>query len=472
MQALPPQLDPQVGGWIVMQRVYCMIYDTLITRDWANGGETVGLLATSWSYIDDSTLEFTLRDDVVWHDGTPFTATDVKFTFDRSLANDPLISTNGTYPLNEVVAVDAHTVRFLTKGPQGAFFSMLAEGGAYIVPAAYHTEVGYEQFQLKPIGTGPYKVTEYAPDTHIALDVNEQYFGGVSAAKKVMVYGVPEVSTRIAALLNDEYDLILDLPPDQVPTVQNGGDFTITDVAPLNSNIYAIIGTNPWVEKKEIRQALSLGIDRQLIVDELLLGFGVVPTTLQSPLDPLYTERPPLEYNPEKAKELMTAAGYNGEEITLACDSPNYYPLEREWTEVIIGMWQEIGLNVTMGPIDVNERVTLGTDDPWHLFTSSTGLLADTTLYLTYGNPNAAYQRLFAPGQFDELNEVVNEALVTVDVEQRKALYKQAFDILEDFTMVLNLFTINRVSASKPNLTWQETPNFGIELRAGKFTVA
>jgi hypothetical protein len=67
---------------------------------------------------------------------------------------------------------------------------------------------------------------------------------------------------------------------------------------------------------------------------------------------------------------------------------------------------------------------------------------------------------------------VVNEALVTVDVEQRKALYKQAFDILEDFTMVLNLFTINRVSASKPNLTWQETPNFGIELRAGKFTVA
>ncbi|MGH2549729.1 MAG: ABC transporter substrate-binding protein, partial [Thermomicrobiales bacterium] len=106
MSSLPPQLDPQTTGWIVMNRVYCMVFDTLIARDWANGGELIPGLAESWTQIDDTTVEFKLRAGVVFHDGTPFTSTDVKFTLERSLQGDPKLGVTGQYPIEEVTALD------------------------------------------------------------------------------------------------------------------------------------------------------------------------------------------------------------------------------------------------------------------------------------------------------------------------------------------------------------------------------
>lgn len=457
-----------------MSRVYNMVFDTLIARDWVNNGAFIPGLAVSWKQTDDVTYAFTLREGVVFHDGSPLTANDVKFTLSRSLAGDARLGVTGQFPIEEITVTDDLNFTVRTTGPRGDFLAKLAGYDSSIISEAYFNTVGYEGFQQMPLGTGPYKVTEYIPDQHILFDANEQYWGGVSAAKKVTLTGIPEVSTRVAALMNDEVDIAMDLPPDQVETVQNAGDFTISDVAPMNSNIYAIVG-NPPLDKKEIRQALNLGIDRQAIVEQLLNGYGVWPTGIQQPVDPLYSERPQLPYDPEKAKQLLALVGYNGEEIKLAFDSPNYYPLEQEWTQAIVSMWSDIGLNVTMSPIDVNQRVLIAATDPWHLFTSSQGVTADPGLGSTYATPTSAYQKLFvneAPGTFDDLNETATALQQSVDQTERIALAKTAYDFLEEFVMVLTIVTINRISASKNTLTFQEDPDFGLQLRAGKFTIA
>lgn len=474
MSSLPPQLDPQTTGWIVMARVYNMIFDTLIMRDWANGGEFVPGLATEWEQADDITYNFTLREGVVFHDGTPLTASDVKFTLGRSLEGDARLGVTGQYPIEEISVADDLHFSIKTTGPRGDFLIKLTGNDSSIISEAYFNQVGYEGFQQMPLGTGPYKVTEYIPDQHILFDVNEQYWGGVPAAKKVTLTGIPEVSTRVAALLNDEVDMVMDIPPDQVSTIQNGGEYSITDVAPMNSNIYAIVG-NPPLDKKEIRQALNLGFDRQAIVEQLLNGYGVWPTGIQQSVDPLYSERPQLPFDPDKAKDLLASVGYAGEEIKLAFDSPNYYPLEQEWTQAIVSMWSDIGLNVTMSPIDVNQRVLIAATDPWHLFTSSQGVTADPGLSTTYASPNSYYQKLFVneiPGTFDDLNETAIALQQSVDQTERIALAKTAFDFLEDFVMVLTIVTINRISAAKPAITFQEAPDFGLELRPGKFSIA
>jgi peptide/nickel transport system substrate-binding protein len=372
-----------------------------------------------------------------------------------------------------VTAVDDHKVRFVTTAPSGAFLYQLASNsGAYVIPQAYFNQVGGDAFQLAPVGTGPFKLTEYAPDTHISFVRNESYFDGLSAAKSVVVGTIPEVSTRIAALLNGEQDIVLDLPPDQIATIEQRGDFTVDAVAPQNVQVIQFFGINAPVDKKEIRQAMSLGIDRQTIVEELLLGYGVWPSGLQSPADPLYTERPQLPYDPDQAKALLAQAGYAGEEIQFVFDSPDYYPLEQVWAEAVAGMWTELGLNIKLVPMDVTVRATLDGSDPYHCYAQSMGVTADNVFPTGYLNESSFYEKFFPAGTFTELNEIVAEASKTVDNVKRGELYTQALDFHADFVPQAVLFTVDRIGAMTNKISWKQNPDFTIDLLPAHLTVS
>jgi peptide/nickel transport system substrate-binding protein len=469
--ALPPQLDPQTTDWIVMMRNYSLIFDTLIRQDWTNGGAFVPWLATGWTQVDDETLEVTLRDDVFFHNDAKLTADDVKYTFERSMQGDARLGVTGIYQLKEMVAVDETTVRFITDGPSGKLVTQLSAPKSSIVPAAYHQEVGYEVFQSAPIGTGPYKLVEFVPDSHLAFERHEQYFAGLPAAKRVRESAIPEVSTRIAALLNGEVDLILDLPPDQVPTIEAGGEFKIDSTSPLNVNNFDIIGLNPPMDKKGVRQAMSLAIDRGLIVEQLLLGNGLHPGGLQSIYDPLYTERAPLAYDPERAKALLAEAGYAGEEIQMVFDQPEYYPLGIAWAEAVAAMWSDVGINVKMVGLEVGQRVEAAIpDSQYHVVISSNGVLADNEISDGFA-PTGYYTSFHTPGSLDDVVALFQEAGRTVDPAMRSEIYKQALDIVDDFVPVVTLFTINRVSAMIPSISWKGSPNFGIDLRPDNFSI-
>lgn len=473
MATLPPQLDPQTTTWIVMLRVYPMMFDTLIERDWSQNGKLVPGLATGWTQVDDVTLEVTLRDDIRFHDGTLLTAEDVRYTFDRSLQNDARLEVTDIFRLAEVAAVDDYTVRFTTKQPSGSLLLQLTARNASIIPAAHHQEVGYEAFQQAPVGTGPFMLTEFVPDSYLKLTRNDAYHGGVAAARTVTVSGIPEVSTRIAALLNGEVDLIVDVPPDQTPAIESAGGFAIDSVSPLNVNVLDIPAGNAPMDKKEIRQAMSLAIDRQTIIEELLLGNGLWPSSLQSQFDPLYVERPPLAYDPERARALLAEAGYAGEEIQFVFDTPDYYPLEQAWSEAIAAMLREVGMNVTMVGLDVGQRVEVSVpDSPYHIITDSSGVLADIEISQYLDSPTAYYINLHPPGALDELMAVIQEAEVTIDEEQRREIYQRALDIMDDEVPMIVLFTINRISAMNDSLAWTGTPDFGIDLRPANFSVS
>jgi peptide/nickel transport system substrate-binding protein len=471
LPALPWTLDPQTTTAIVTRRVGAMIFDTLIRHDWSASGELVPSLATSWERLDDLTIEFALRDDVVWHDGTPFTAEDVRYTFERTLREDPNIGVNGVFPIAAIEVLDDHRVRFVTDGPDGAFENRLAEEYGGIVPAAYVEEIGFDAFQTRPMGTGPYRLVDFVADSHVTLEANEQYFAGRPAADRVEVRGVPEVATRIAGLLNDELDIILDVPSDQIATVEERGRFAIDSVSPLNANVLNMNGILPPTDNKLVRQALDLSIDRETIVEQLLEGHGLWARSVQSEFDPLYIERPPRPYDPERAKELLAEAGYDGEEINYVYDAPNYYPLQREWTEVVIAGWREVGFNVTIHPMEVSQRVEITADDPFNLVTNSSNGMADLDLSRNFAN-NAGLASRFPPGALDELQEVVAEAQATIDPDERAQLYQRALDLIHDEVMVIVLYTINRISAISDAVQWSADPAWGIDLRRGKLEIA
>ena len=455
-----------------MQRVYSMLFDTLVRPDWSQGGAIMPWLATGWTQVDDFTLEMTLRDDVVFHNGAKMTSTDVKYTFDRSLQGDAKLAVTGIYQLKEVIAVDDTTVRFITAVPSGKLIQQFTAWKSSIVPAAYHQEVGYEGFQTAPVGTGPYRLTEFVPDSHLAFARHEEYFLGAGAAKTARISAIPEISTRIAALLSGEVDLILDLPADQVPTIEAGGDFKIDSASPLNVNNFDIVGRNAPMDKKGVRQAMSLAVDRKLVVEQLLLGNGLHPGGIQSIYDPLYTERQPLPYDPERAKTLLAEAGYAGEEISMVYDQPEYYPLGTAWAEAVAAMWREVGLNIKMVGLEVGQRVEAAVpDSPYHVVISSNGVIADMEISEGFG-AEGYYTLFHMPGALDEVVGLFAEGGATVDPEARRAIYKQALDLADDFVPTIVLFTINRVSAMVPTVTWAGSPDFGIDLRASNFSVA
>jgi peptide/nickel transport system substrate-binding protein len=294
-------------------------------------------------------------------------------------------------------------------------------------------------------------------------------------AESVRVTAIPEVSTRIAALMNDEVDLIMDLPPDQLGVLAESDEYAISSVAPLNVNIYQICNIPP-ADKVEVRQALNLAIDRELIVNELLGGYGVWSSGTQSDADPLYSGRDPIAYDPDRARTLLEEAGYSGQEIKLAFDSPNYYPLGQEWTQAIVSSWKAIGLNVTMSPIEVSQRVLITPEDGWHLFTSSSSaVVADFLQAEGYASPDGWLQTQFSTEPhpaFEVLNDTFKALEQSVDEEERRSLARAAYDFIDiDFVPAIVLFTINRLSAAKAGIEFQETRNFGIELRPGKFSV-
>lgn len=471
LPSMPPQLDPQRDWWLVMQRVYGMVYNQLIRRDWSKNGELVPGLARSWERIDETTIEVVLRDDVVFHDGGPLTAEDVAFTFERTLQGDPELSATGRFPIAEIEVLGRHRLRFVTETPDGAFELRLTKHEASIVPRAYFERVGPQRFQREPVGTGPYRVVEFVPDQRIVLEANEQYFEGRPAADRVVVVAIPEVGTRVAALLNGEIDILVDLPPDQVAVVEQAGGFRVDSFSPLNANYLIVNGLKPPTDKAEIRQALSLAIDRQAIVEQLFGGHGLVPGSVQSIFDPLYIERPPLAYDPKRARRLLDQAGYSGEEITFLFDSPTYYPLQREWVELMAGMWRNVGLNVTLHGVEVSQRVEFQRPDtPYHLINNSTGVEVDIVLYKSYG-PNSLHQKQFPAGYFDDFNQIVEQARVTVDNRERARLYQQALDIMNEKVMVIVQFTINRLQAMPEKIALGTDPDFRLDLSPRNFQV-
>jgi peptide/nickel transport system substrate-binding protein len=462
------QLDPQKGGGVVANRLYPLAFDTLIKQDWKQNGMLVPNLATAWTQVDDLTIDFTIRQGVTFTDGSPLTADDVVFTFERVMSGDPTLGVTGVFPLESVTAVDDFTVRFVTTSPSGIFLYLLASHeGANIVPRAYFNQVGADGFQFSPVGTGPFRVSEYEPDSHITFERNESYFGGVSPAKRVIVSQIPEVSTRIAALLNGEQDIILDLPADQLSGIEDAGGFTIDSSSPWNVQMAVIYGGNAPMDKKEVRQAMNLSLDRQTIVDELLGGHGKWPSGIQGTTDPLYVERPQLPYDPDAAKALLEQAGYAGEEIQFTYMTPDYYPLEGLWAQAAIAMWQAIGLNVVGVPVDIAARRGFDGTESYHLCTNSAIEVCDRQMV-----NEGALDKFFPAGALDEQTALIARAISTVDPTERGAVWQEFLDWWDDFAPQIVLFTVNRIAAMRENVSWRQFPNTLIDLTPNNLAIS
>src|SRR6185503_9285320 len=298
-------------------RISFNLFDNLTSRH--PDGKLYPALATEWKLTNPTTWTFKLRPGVKWHNGDPFSSADVKYSIERTW--DPNVKTRVNTVLttiDRIEAPDATTVVMHTKKPDPLLAARLAFYGGQIVPKKYLEAVGGDEFNAKPVGTGPVRFASWTKDDKIVLDANPNYWGGKIEVDRVIVRAIPDLAPRIAALLKGEVDLITQLPPDHGERV--AGNPTTRVLGALYAGLYvlAVNSKRPPLDNPLVKQALALGIDRDLIVKELWRGRGIVPNGPISKGDTFYdASLPPFAYNPKEARERLKKAGYKGEEIII-----------------------------------------------------------------------------------------------------------------------------------------------------------
>jgi len=317
-----PSLDGRLpGGNAASFSALRHIVEPLVFFDPA--GEFVPKLAESWEQVDDSTWRFTLRQGVTFHNGEAWNAEAAKFSIDEAI--DPDLEPWHRFATGSVLAgaevVDEYTVDITTLVPTDSLPNVLT--AVDMVPPA-HVGENEENQNTEPIGTGPFTFVSYAPRSELVLERYDDYWGPAPAIRDLTFRIIPERATRVAALQAGEVQVINALSPEDITALESSGN-TIASSGTTRTVMIALRSDRGPLMDPLVRQAMNYAVDKEQIVQSLL---GGIAEPLAGPLAPALpgalADLGPYPYDPERAQELLTEAGYDGEPITLAVGAGRY----------------------------------------------------------------------------------------------------------------------------------------------------
>ncbi|HRW13630.1 ABC transporter substrate-binding protein [Amaricoccus sp.] len=340
MQLEPPNLDPTAGAAAAIDEVvYANVFEGL-TR-FGPDGAVLPALAESWEIAPDGlSWVFNLREGVSFHDGLPFTAEDVVFSFDRAMAED---STNAQKQLfdgiNEVTAIDDTTVEIGLDAPKGSLLFNLAWGDAVIVsPASAETN------KSNPVGTGPFRFSNWVQGDRIELVRNEDYWGAKPALEKVTFKFISDPTAAFAAMMAGDLDAFPNYPaPENLAQFEADPRFSVIVGSTEGETILAMNNARPPFDDIRVRRAIAHAIDRQAIIDGAMFGYGTPIGSHFAPHSPAYEDlTAESAYDPELAKALLAEAGYpDGFSTTLTLPPPSY---ARRGGEIVASQLRAVGI--------------------------------------------------------------------------------------------------------------------------------
>ena len=441
--------------------VYGNIYDTLLTKVWAEDGSfTVQpYLAESITNLDDTTWELKLRQGVTFHNGDPFTGDDVKFTVERVL--DPAVASpqfSNISGYDHVEVIDPSTVHIITKGPFPLVPITLCN--LRIVPMKYFNDNGAEHVAGNPIGTGPYSFVEWVKGDHVTLAANPNYWNGAPSIQNVIFHVIPEDSTRIAALQTGNADLILTVPPINEPELTSSPDLTVakTEIERISwIELQSLADSGRPTASVQVRQAICYALDRDALIQGLLLGEGTKVATMLTPKHVGYSpDIAGYEFDLDKAKSLLSEAGYtDGVDLEFMVGTGGQ---NKELAEAIAGQLGEAGFNVN---INLVESAVLLSSWQGHDFgdmilatwTSNT-FDADGTLYPLF-HSGTVWSNYNNP----QVDQLLDQARSLLDTAERTPLYKQAVQILQDEAAGVPLWEQIALYGLNKKVQWSPRPD-------------
>jgi peptide/nickel transport system substrate-binding protein len=459
--------DPHMSTSSNDIRVSFNVFDNLTSRH--PDGKLYPGLATEWKLTGPTTWTFKLRQGVKFHNGDALTSADAKFSIERTY--DPAAKTRVATvftTIDRIEAPDPGTLVIHTKKPDPLLPARLGFYAGQIVPEKYVKSVGADEFNRKPVGTGPVRFVSWTKDDRLVLEANPGYWGGRIDVDRIVFRSVPETAPRIAGLLKGEMDVITQLPPDQGEKVNANASTKVSGALYAGLYVLAVNSKVPPLNNPLVKQALSLAIDREAIVKELWRGRGIVPSQPIAKGDNHFeASLPPLAYNPAEARERLKKAGYKGEEVFIET-TVGYTANDKPMSEAIQAMWKDVGINAKVEVMEYSVRAQKMRDR------SFKGMWwSDPTS--TLGDPDGMMWRLLGPGgpqdywRHAEWDELGNAARFSVDEKFRGDAYRKMTKIfLENFPWVPVIQPYEDYGLQK-YVEWTPNPNQQFEIRRFNF---
>jgi len=464
LQGEPTSLDthyPDDGNmrcvtWNVFEPLYILDGKTL---------DPVPCLATDYKIIDDLTWEFTIRKGVKFHDGSDFTTEDAAYSINRVIDPDygsQILSDFSTIDRAEVV--DDSTIRIITKTPDPVLLKRLTK--LDMVSKAYTEPKTFDELTLLAMGTGPYVFEKWERGIAITLTANENYWGEKPSIKKATFRFIEEPVTRLSALKTGEIHFAVNMYPEY------------TDEIP---KIFTEVGTETyWIRfnqfsglmrDKRLRLAANYAVDLQGLADALFLGYAA-PCQGQMGRPGYFGFSDKVKgygYDPEKAKELLKEAGYNGEVVELLSERGRWLK-DGEITEAVAAQLMEVGFNVQTKFVSWNEWLdTLfdrsKTPDMQYSSTSNEFFDMDRT-YSALVHGSGTQAGLDNP----EYNKLIEEAREEMDPAKRQAIYDELAQKLHDDPFAIYLLILNDLHGGAANLEWTPRQDSRIYLSEMSFS--
>ncbi len=474
-------LDPHSQNHSTTSAILQHVYEglTRYTRDY----QIEGALATEWKQITPTQVRFSLRKGVKFQDGSPFTADDVVFSFQR--VNSPHSNLKPFVAgVNEVRKVDSHTVDFLLAAPNPILtrtiveFRIISKAWAEKNKALTPPNVAgkEETFATRnAMGTGPYRITAWQPEQRITMVANPDWWDAKNAAnqgmpKDVIYTPIKSDQTRVAALLSGELDLVTDLPTQDVGKLRSNAKLKLLEGSEVRAIFLALdqgsdelrssnVKGNPYKDRR-VREAMSVAIDRAGIQRAIMRGLSVPAGLIVPPGVNGYNkelDRVPAT-DAERARRLLAEAGYpQGFETTLNCPN-NRYVNDEEVCQAIVSMWARVGIKAKLQTESFStfspkvqgfqfQTFLYGWGVPTYDALYSLQALVRTRTAGADGNGN--YWKLSDP----RLDALIDDIKVELDATKRNALINAVLTRVRDEHLLLPIHYQVRPWAMKQNVS-------------------
>ena len=457
----PESVDPYFNNVRIGVILGQLAWDTLIYRD-PDTNEYKGQLAKSWKWVDDKTIDFDLREGIFFHNGEEFDADDVVYTMNFvSKAENKVVTQTNVSWIAGAEKLGKYQARIKLKQPFPGAIEYLA-GPVVIHPDKYYAEVGPQGMNAKPVGSGPYKITEHVPGKVIKLEANPNYFAASQRPKakiaKIEVRILPDRQTQVAEAMAGGLDFIMNVPKDQAAALKMAPHLAVSEgetmrIVFLNFNTLETTPA-PALRDKRVREAIALAIDRKTMLAQLVGEKGRILNAICFPTqfgcDD--AQAPRFDYNPAKAKALLAEAGFaNGLELDL------FAYRERDQSEAMIGYLRAVGIKANLKFMQyaaMREQVRGNkasiSHQTWGSF-SVNDVSASTPNYYKFTADDI--------NRDPEVRDLLEKGDTSVDPAVRKAAYAKGLALIQERFLGVPLYSLSTNYVSNKDLVFKAYPD-------------
>jgi len=441
-------MDLHASNVTTTAQVLVQVYEPLVRID-PDDGSIIPVLAESWERYDDYSYIFNLRQGVLFHNGEELTADDVVFSIGRAAETPQVAAIMGDFDAENMEVIDRYTVRIGTNEPFAPLLHNISHPAGGITSRLSYEEHG--DLDAYPIGTGPFRLTNYVHGDRIEFERFEDFHGNMPVFDELIIRIMVEPATRMIALETGEVNLA-HMSRSDLARVEENPDLT----AHVESNyqkLYLGINTER-VPDVRVRQAINYAINTEEIHETIMYGVGDL---LNGPLNTrVFGSHPDLEgysFDPERARELLAEAGYEeGLALTILT---NEFPERGEWALAAQNYLAQVGIDLTITQVETAiflEETAEGNYDLFVLSWTSVTADADYGLFPLFHSSNRG-----APGNrtffnHPDVDELLEIGRTSFDPEERLAAYHAAQEIIVEESAMVFLATGAKLMGAQNNI--------------------